>query len=119
MKSVWLGLALLLWPVHLVSARPQPQESQQDDSASIADAARRVREQKKEQAMATRVWDNDTIPKKPGDVSVIGATAAAPADGSTARTEAAEKDGAATPGDKGAGTAQGAARAGSEGASAE
>ena len=81
MKSAWAGLAiLLLVPAGSIYGQPQ------DDSTSVADAARRTREQKKEQPKAAKVWDNDTIPKKPGEVSVIGQTpAGAAADDSAAK----------------------------------
>jgi len=64
-------LVLLTLPVGVVSAQQQPQ--QQTDS--IADAARRSREQKKEQAKPAKVWDNDTMPRKPGGVNVVGQSA--------------------------------------------
>jgi hypothetical protein len=84
MKSVLPGLAILiLFQVGTAAAQPQ----QHDDSTSIADAARRSREMKKEQPKSTKVWDNDTIPTKPGDVSVIGqAPAAAASDDSAAKS---------------------------------
>ncbi len=72
MKSAWPGLAILILLQAGSTAARQPQQ-QQGDSASIADAARRSREQKKEQQpKAAKVWDNDTIPRKPGEVSVVG-----------------------------------------------
>ncbi|MGH9745275.1 MAG: hypothetical protein ACRD59_04100 [Candidatus Acidiferrales bacterium] len=113
MKSAWPGLAiLLLLPLHSASARPQ----QQGDS-SIADAARRTREQKKEQPKSAKVWDNDTIPKKPGDVSVIGPSAAAP-DDSAAAAPAGAADGSTAPADANAAppAAQPAPAADSDGA---
>jgi len=64
-------LVLLTLPVGMASAQQQPQ--QQTDS--IADAARRSREQKKEQAKPAKVWDNDTMPRKPGGVNVVGQSA--------------------------------------------
>lgn len=75
MKSALPGLAILiLLQVGSTAARQplQPRQQQQGDSASIADAARRSREQKKEQPKPAKVWDNDTIPRKPGEVSVVG-----------------------------------------------
>lgn len=64
-------LVLLALPVGMASAQQQPQ--QQTDS--IADAARRSRELKKEQAKPAKVWDNDTLPTKPGGVNVVGQSA--------------------------------------------
>ncbi|HEX4004413.1 MAG TPA: hypothetical protein VHX36_17295 [Candidatus Acidoferrales bacterium] len=56
------------------------QSSQQD---SLAAAARRAREEKKDQPKPAKVWDNDNIPSDPGAVSVVGDSAqgaAAPSD---------------------------------------
>jgi hypothetical protein len=89
MKSVWPGLAILiLFQVAPAAAQPQQQH---DDSTSIADAARRSRELKKEQPKSTKVWDNDTIPTKPGDVSVIGQAPATAASDDSA-TKSADDD---------------------------
>ncbi|MGH9712013.1 MAG: hypothetical protein ACRD5M_01780 [Candidatus Acidiferrales bacterium] len=69
MRIVCAGLLVLLaLPVGIASAQQQPQ--QQTDS--LAEAARRAREQKKDQAKATKVWDDDTVPKVPGGVNVVG-----------------------------------------------
>jgi hypothetical protein len=89
MKSAWQSLAiLLLLPIGSAAGQPSPQQQQgqQNDSSSIADAARRSREQKKEQAKSAKVWDNDTIPKKPGELSVIGQAPAATDDSAAAAT---------------------------------
>ncbi len=106
MKSAWPGLAiLLLLPVNSVFARPpQPQQYHEEDPSNVADAARRARDQKKEQSKSAKVWDNDTIPKTPGAVSVVGqAPVVAEGDDSAAGAgakDAGTKDGAkdATPG---------------------
>ena len=99
MKSAWAGLAiLLLLPAGAVHGQ------QQDDSTSVADAARHAREQKREQPKAAKVWDNDTIPKKPGEVSIIGqAPAGAAADDSAAKDAAGNA--AAAPAESPANTA--------------
>jgi hypothetical protein len=110
MKSAWPGLAiLLLLPVNSVFARPpQPQQYHEEDPSNVADAARRARDQKKEQSKSAKVWDNDTIPKTPGAVSVVGqAQVAAEGDDSEAGAgtkDAGTKDAAknATPGSEGA-----------------
>jgi len=110
MKSAWPGLAiLLLLPVNSVFARPpQPQQYHEEDPSNVADAARRARDQKKEQSKSAKVWDNDSIPKTPGAVSVVGQTpAAAEGDESAAgggAKEAGTKDAAkdATSGAEGA-----------------
>lgn len=67
-------LVLLALPVGLASAQQQQQPPQQQ-ADSIADAARRSREQKKEQTKPAKVWDNDTLPTKPGDINVVGQSA--------------------------------------------
>lgn len=73
MRIACAGLVVLLaLPVGIASAQQQAQ--QQTDP--LAEAARRAREQKKDQAKATKVWDDDNIPKKPGDVNVVGQPAA-------------------------------------------
>ncbi len=109
MKSAWPGLAiLLLLPVNSVFARPpQPQQYHEEDPSNVADAARRAREQKKEQPKPAKVWDNDTIPKKPGEVSVVGQTPAAAegddsAEGAGAKERHKDAAKAATPGAEGA-----------------
>jgi hypothetical protein len=101
MKSGWLSLAfLLVVPVKSAVALPQQSLQYQDDQ-NVVDAARRAREQKKEQPKSAKVWDNDTIPKKPGEVSVIGQTpAAAESDDSAAGAGAKDKDAAAAASDK-------------------
>lgn len=74
MRIACSGLLLLLaLPVEMASAQQQQASQQQSDS--IADAARRSREQKKEQAKPGKVWDNDTMPTKPGTVNVVGQSA--------------------------------------------
>ncbi len=76
MKLVKWGLAILLASpiaiVPAVSAQSQDaaQSGQQQDA--LAAAARRAREEKKDQPKAGKVWDNDNIPSSPGSVSVVG-----------------------------------------------
>jgi hypothetical protein len=64
-------LVLLALPVGMASAQQQQQPPQQQ-ADSLAEAARRSREQKKEQTKPAKVWDNDTMPTKPGGVNVVG-----------------------------------------------
>jgi hypothetical protein len=90
MKSALPGLAILIALQVGSTAARQPLQQQQGDSASIADAARRSREQKKEQPKAAKVWDNDTIPKKPGEVSVVGPAPAADANDDSAANAAGQ-----------------------------
>ncbi|MGB0034787.1 MAG: hypothetical protein WBP79_04855 [Candidatus Acidiferrales bacterium] len=105
----WGSVILLVLPVGIAAAQqqqpPPPPASQQEQPQSVGEAARRAREQKKDQAKGGRVWDNDNIPKTPSTVSVVGqgATpegAAAPAAGDAAAAPAASDQaasGAAAP----------------------
>ncbi|MGA7853006.1 MAG: hypothetical protein WCA15_06740 [Candidatus Acidiferrales bacterium] len=95
-----LGILLIL-PVGFAAGQsqtppPPPQQDAQSSTASttLAEAAKRAREAKKDQAQPAHVWDNDTVPKASGQISVVGETpgtagvdnsapgAAAPADNS-------------------------------------
>jgi hypothetical protein len=70
-----IGLLLIL-PFGLSAAQQGDQPAtQQASSSSLVDAARRTREQKKEQPKAVRVWNDDNLPKTEG-VSVVGQTPA-------------------------------------------
>src|SRR5579863_7361941 len=83
MKIACAGFILLLaLPVKFAAARPlgKQQTSDQQQPASIAEAARRTREQKKSRPQATHSWDNDNIPTNPNELSVVGSPAAPPAD---------------------------------------
>jgi hypothetical protein len=44
---------------------------QQSQSDSLVAAARRTREEKTQQPKASRVWDNDNIPKRPDEITVL------------------------------------------------
>jgi DNA repair exonuclease SbcCD ATPase subunit len=75
MKLAKWGLAILLVsPLAIPSLAPaQSQDSSQSGRQdSLAAAARRAREEKKDQPKAAKVWDNDNIPSNPGAVSVVG-----------------------------------------------
>jgi hypothetical protein len=74
MRIVRWGLAILLVVPGSIAAAQQEQQPQ-----TLADAAKRAREQKKDQPKATHVWDNDTVPKSPNAVSVVGQAGAASA----------------------------------------
>ena len=85
----WAPLILLLsLPGHTAARQSQaqdPPESGQQDS--LAAAARRAREAKKDQAKPPKVWDNETMASLTGDISIVGQPAApatnpAPAAGS-------------------------------------
>jgi len=66
------------------SAAPVPQQD------SLADAARKAREQKKEAPKAAKVFDNDNIPTS-GGVNTVGGSAA-PSDQNAPSKPAAEND---------------------------
>lgn len=108
MKFAYWGLtALLALPAGIAVAQSQQdqapaQQSQQAQQAqppqqkpdALAEAARHARDQKKDQAKAAKVWDNDTISSASGTVNVVG-QAAAPADNTAAPATADQ--GAAAP----------------------
>ena len=75
----WAPLILLLsLPGHTAARQSQagtPSESgPQEDS--LAAAARRAREAKKDQAKPPKVWDNETLASAPGAISIVGQPAA-------------------------------------------
>lgn len=84
MKIAKLGLVgLLVWAPGLAAARQQSSQSSQSGQStqaqasdqkqddSLAAAARRAREQKKDAPKTTKVWDNENMPSKPDGISVI------------------------------------------------
>lgn len=79
------------------TARARQTAAQPDDA--VAAAARRAREQKKEQSKP-KVWDNDNIPRSPGELSVVGppaSQATTPADSAMPAAADSSKPDAATP----------------------
>lgn len=52
------------------SARPQ--QKQASSKESVADAARRAREEKKSVPKASRVFDNDSLPPAGGGINIVG-----------------------------------------------
>ncbi len=84
-----LGILLIL-PVGFAAAQsqtppPPPPQQQDAQSSSLAEAAKRAREAKKDPQKPAQVWDNDTVPKADGQISVVGeAPANADADNSAA-----------------------------------
>jgi cell fate regulator YaaT (PSP1 superfamily) len=105
MKFAKPGVAILLVSALAIAAWPQQsspssQSSTTGQQESLADAARRTKEQKKEQPKAAKVWDNDNIPETNGNISVVGQPSEpAPAESSVAqKTE--KKTAAITPEEK-------------------
>lgn len=52
--------------------QPQPQTQSPPQKDSLAEAARKAREQRKSVTKHAKIYDNDNIPQRPGAVSVIG-----------------------------------------------
>ncbi len=71
-----IGLLLVL-PLGVAAAQQGDQQSTQQPAAnSVVEASHRAREQKKDQAKAVHVWNDDNLPKA-AEVSVVGQTPAA------------------------------------------
>ena|ERR1700683_5319020 len=86
--TLWSIVLLLILPFGLSAAQQGDQPAtQQGSRSSLVDAARRTREQKKEQPKAVRVWNDDNVPKTDG-VSVVGQTATSANAGTSANTPA-------------------------------
>lgn len=94
MKIARWGLGILL-VMPLSGWAGQQQSSQQAPADPVAEAARRAREQKKDEAKTPHVWNNDDIPKTNG-VSVVGETPAA-GTGASAGDAASSANPAAAP----------------------
>ncbi len=81
MRIAQAGLMILLC---LPAGTAFAQEQQQAESP--ADAARRAREEKKDQGKPAKVWDNDNIPAVSGVVNVVGQTPQSSSNASAAAT---------------------------------
>jgi hypothetical protein len=94
-----LGILLVL-PMGIAAGQAQAPSQEAPAPAPsdpLAAAARAAREAKKDQTKPARVWNDDTIPKSNGAISVVGQTPADDADGAGAATgDAANATGAAT-----------------------
>jgi len=94
-----LGILLVL-PMGIAAGQAQPPSQDAQAAAPgdpLAAAARAAREAKKDQTKPARVWNDDTIPKSNGAISVVGQTPADDADNAGAATgDAANATGAAT-----------------------
>lgn len=90
--------ALLAFPAGIVAAQKQAPETAQPSAKQdpVVEAAQQAQERKKDQAKAAKVWDNDNIPTKPGEVSVIGESPA-PVDASAAAESTAAPPAEAKP----------------------
>jgi type I restriction-modification system DNA methylase subunit len=75
----WAPLILLLsLPGHTAARQSQAGKSSASDQQqdSLAAAARRAREAKKDQAKPAKVWDNESLASVTGDISIVGQPAA-------------------------------------------
>jgi hypothetical protein len=94
-----LGILLVL-PMGIAAGQAQAPSQEAPAPAPsdpLAAAARAAREAKKDQTKPARVWNDDTIPKSNGAISVVGQTPADDADSAGAATgDAANATGAAT-----------------------
>jgi hypothetical protein len=95
MKAIRLGWIFLMPMV--VAPAPPAAAAQQQGTPSVAEAARRAKEQKKNQANPRQVWTNDNIPKTPGAISVVGQAEPEPPPASAENPKPTEKP--ATPND--------------------
>jgi hypothetical protein len=87
MRIAFTGLMILLiLPLGRAAAQQQPSQDQQADSP--AEAARRAREQKKDQSKAAKVWDNDNVPTAGSGVNVVGSSEAAGGEGAISQEAA-------------------------------
>ncbi|MGB8523198.1 MAG: hypothetical protein WCD43_09540 [Candidatus Acidiferrales bacterium] len=97
MKIARWGLGILLvMPLSGWAGQQQSsqQSTQQAPADPVAEAARRAREQKKDEGKTAHVWNNDDIPKTNG-VSVVGETPAAGAGASAGDTSSGANPGPA------------------------
>src|SRR6202167_5530349 len=105
MKIAHWGLGILLvMPVGIAAGRAQAPSQEAPAPAptdALAAAAKAAREAKKDQAKPARVWNDDTIPKSNGAISVVGQTLADDADNATAATGDAANPGATANGSAG------------------
>ena len=94
-----LGILLVL-PMGIAAGQAQAPSQEAPAPAPsdpLAAAARAAREAKKDQTKPARVWNDDTIPKSNGAISVVGQTPGDDADNAGAATgDAANATGAAT-----------------------
>jgi type II secretory pathway pseudopilin PulG len=77
----WAPLILLLALPGLTAARQsqaQTQSASDQQQDSLAAAARRAREAKKDQAKPAKVWDNETVASTTGAISIVGQPAPPP-----------------------------------------
>src|SRR3989442_1076500 len=102
MKTVRLGLIALACGLSAICADTTRANQEQQHEVSVAELARRLREQKKSAPEAKRVWTNDNLPQLAGaPVNVVGRTAQ-PGQATPGETEASGSEAAAGQGAKSA-----------------
>lgn len=84
--GVVVAVTALCVPGPLGASSPQPSQQQ---TPSLGDLARRLREQRKDQPKSKQVWTNDNIPTTPGAISIVGVP---PTPEPVAKTEKEDKD---------------------------
>jgi len=91
-KIAWLTVvaALLAWPSRMWSQQKDPETPAQGQAQagpaaqdSLADAARKAREQKKETPKSSKTFTNDNLPTE-GGISTVGDKSATPSNEATA-----------------------------------
>jgi hypothetical protein len=105
MKLANFGIILLLvsplpavaWPLQNSSSGQSASTGQQE---SLAEAARRAQEQKKEEPKPTKVWTNDDVPKTDADLSIIGPPSEAASAESSEESKTEKKPAAMTAAEK-------------------
>jgi DNA repair exonuclease SbcCD ATPase subunit len=74
--------------------QPQPAQAQsqpQPQQDALAEAARKAREQRKNLPKAAKVYDNDNLPRNPGDVSLLGEVTKKPEGAALTKEEKAQQ----------------------------
>jgi predicted RNase H-like nuclease (RuvC/YqgF family) len=104
-KTIWLAMALALAaipPPSHAQQQPQPQPPQQQPpKGSLAEAARKAREERKKLPKPAVVYTNDNLPFPGGAVSVVGSAPAPPKEAAgSAETSGKGKEAAEKPTDK-------------------
>ena len=88
MQAIRAGMVLL---IAVLGAWALDSTIQAQEKPSVAEAARRAREQKQSQPKSKQVWTNDNIPTTPGTISVVG-KASQPAPTPEATAESSESN---------------------------
>jgi uncharacterized coiled-coil protein SlyX len=85
-QSLRIATGAIFVVLACVAVSPLANAAPQSQQQSVADAARRARQQKKTEVKQDRVWDNDTLPATGGGVNTIGPGSPDTAPGNVAAT---------------------------------